>query len=124
MSPEQAAGRPVDWRSDMFSLGTMLYEMASGIRPFRGGSTIAILSSIVRDDPPPVATLRRDVQAAAGDEANLIPYESRKQTAKIRSHTKIVSSRWVDRGCPQPLRATITGIGSGMLRLVLADTSL
>jgi eukaryotic-like serine/threonine-protein kinase len=61
MSPEQAAGRPVDWRSDMFSLGTMLYEMASGIRPFRGGSTIAILSSIVRDDPPPVATLRRDV---------------------------------------------------------------
>lgn len=61
MSPEQAEGRPVDWRTDVFSLGTMLYEMASGVRPFRGDSTIAILSSIVRDDPPPIATVRRDV---------------------------------------------------------------
>ena len=61
MSPEQAEGRPVDWRSDIFSLGTMLYEMASGVRPFRGDSTIAILSSIVRDDPPAVSKLRRDL---------------------------------------------------------------
>ena len=54
MSPEQAEGKPVDHRSDLFSLGTMLYEMATGERPFKGDSTISILSSIVRDVPRPL----------------------------------------------------------------------
>ncbi len=54
MSPEQAEGKPLDHRSDLFSLGTMLYEMATGERPFKGDSTISILSSIVRDVPRPL----------------------------------------------------------------------
>ena len=57
MSPEQAEGKPLDHRSDLFSLGTMLYEMATGERPFKGDSTISILSSIVRDVPRPLVEL-------------------------------------------------------------------
>jgi eukaryotic-like serine/threonine-protein kinase len=52
MSPEQAEGRSVDARSDIFSLGVVLYEMATGSRPFVGDSVFAVMSSIVRDTPP------------------------------------------------------------------------
>ncbi|HUF24203.1 MAG TPA: protein kinase [Vicinamibacterales bacterium] len=51
MSPEQAEGKPLDHRSDIFSLGIMLFEMATGQRPFQGGSTASIMSAILRDDP-------------------------------------------------------------------------
>ena len=57
MSPEQAEGRPVDARSDLFSLGVMLYEMATGLRPFTGDTTISIISSIVKDAPRPITEL-------------------------------------------------------------------
>ena len=53
MSPEQVEGRPVDHRSDIFSLGAMLYEMTTGQRPFRGSSAAALMSAILRDDPAP-----------------------------------------------------------------------
>jgi serine/threonine protein kinase/Tfp pilus assembly protein PilF len=51
MSPEQVAGRAVDHRSDIFSFGVVLYEMATGDRPFTGGSTAEIASAILRDAP-------------------------------------------------------------------------
>ena len=57
MSPEQAEGRPVDARSDLFSLGAMFYEMATGQRPFTGDTSISIISSIVKDTPKPITEL-------------------------------------------------------------------
>src|SRR5262249_55306712 len=61
MSPEQAEARTVDARSYIFSCGPMLYEMATGQRRFTGTSQLAVLSSILREDPKSPSTLREDV---------------------------------------------------------------
>ena len=57
MSPEQASGKPVDFRSDQFSLGTILYEMATGKRAFQRGTAAETLTAIIREEPEPPVTL-------------------------------------------------------------------
>ncbi len=57
MSPEQAEGTELDVRSDIFSLGSVLYEMITGARAFRGGTNASTLASILRDEPKPICEL-------------------------------------------------------------------
>jgi serine/threonine protein kinase/TolB-like protein/tetratricopeptide (TPR) repeat protein len=57
MSPEQAAGRATVFASDQFSFGVMLFELLTGQRPFARDTSVETLSAIIRDDPPPIATL-------------------------------------------------------------------
>jgi serine/threonine-protein kinase len=54
MAPEQAQGKPLDERSDIFSFGAVLYEMISGRRAFTGDSAADVLSAVLRDQPPPL----------------------------------------------------------------------
>ena len=59
MSPEQLQGRAADPRSDIFSLGTVLYQMCTGERPFRGETTADLIAVILRGEPVPVTRLNR-----------------------------------------------------------------
>jgi len=61
MSPEQVRGAPVDQRSDLFSLGTVLYEMLSGRRAFGGATPADTMSAILSYDPPSLSALREDI---------------------------------------------------------------
>jgi len=66
MSPEQAQGKKLDGRSDIFSLGALLYEMATGQRAFRGEDRVSILAAIVLGEPEPISTLAPSLPAELG----------------------------------------------------------
>jgi serine/threonine-protein kinase len=61
MSPEQVLGRAVDGRSDLFSLGIILYEMATGTRPFQGQGMNAIFHAITNENPAPIQTVNKQI---------------------------------------------------------------
>jgi len=63
MSPEQASGRPIDYRSDQFAFGSILYEMIAGRRAFDRPSKAEALAAIIRDSPDPQALQRAEVPA-------------------------------------------------------------
>jgi serine/threonine-protein kinase len=67
MSPEQARGKPVDHRTDIYALGTILYEMLAGRRPFVADNRLALLQEIAHGTPPSVRSLRPDVSDVLDD---------------------------------------------------------
>ena len=69
MSPEQISGRPLDHRTDIFSFGVVLHEMATGRQPFQGNSAAELISAILRDTPAPVTDGRPDLP---GDLARIV----------------------------------------------------
>jgi len=96
MSPEQVEGKPLDPRSDLFSLGIVLYEMATGDRPFKGSSNASVLTAILKDTPKSVTTLRGDLP---GELARIIRLclqkdpEQRVQTAKdVRNQLRVLKA--------------------------------
>jgi TolB-like protein/Tfp pilus assembly protein PilF len=101
MSPEQVEGRAMDHRTDIFSLGIVLYEMATGKRPFAGDTSAALVSSILRDTPPTVTEINESLPRHL---ARIIQHclekdpEARYQSAKdVRNELKSLR-REVDSG--------------------------
>jgi serine/threonine protein kinase len=103
MSPEQARGEPVDFRSDQFSFGSVVYEMATGRRAFRGNTRIDTLAAVLNAEPEPItrfapavpAPLRWAVERCHGKVAT-DRYQSTRDLARelraIRDHLSEVSS--------------------------------
>jgi len=58
MSPEQVEGKELDGRSDIFSLGSVLYEMLTGQRAFEGKSQLSVASAILEEEPPPISSIK------------------------------------------------------------------
>ena len=81
MSPEQAQGQSVDARSDIFSFGSLLYEMVSGRRAFDGQSTIGTLTAVLRDESKPISQVSPGVPAAL-------------EQLIFRCHRKDPAERW------------------------------
>ena len=66
MSPEQAEGKKVDARSDIFSFGSLLYEMLTGRRAFRGDTPALTLAAILKEEPPALSTIAKDISRELG----------------------------------------------------------
>src|SRR5256885_1850933 len=64
MSPEQAQGRPLDFRSDQFSFGAILYELATGKPAFAGENTLDTMTAIVREEPKPISDFNAQAPAS------------------------------------------------------------
>ena len=101
MSPEQAEGKTLDSRSDIFSLGIVLYEMATGERPFQGGTTASVLSSILKDTPKSVTEINPALPSLLGRIVRrclVKDAEHRYQTAKDLRNELQELKREVDSG--------------------------
>ena len=83
MSPEQALGRPVDHRSDIFSLGIVLYQCLCGALPFNGRTLMEVIDSILHREPTPVALLRSDVPA----QLSLLIQQAMEKSLEYRLHS-------------------------------------
>jgi serine/threonine-protein kinase len=77
MSPEQLAGRKVDGRTDLYSLGVMLFQLLTGVLPFRADSMAALMHKIANDDAPDIRTLRPELPPGL---ASLVAKSLRKRT--------------------------------------------
>ncbi|MEO6018401.1 MAG: serine/threonine-protein kinase, partial [Polaromonas sp.] len=67
MSPEQIAGKKVDGRSDLYSLGVMLFQMLAGVLPFRGDSMAELMYKIANEDAPDIRVIRKELSARLAD---------------------------------------------------------
>lgn len=83
MSPEQALGKPLDHRTDIFSLGVVLYEIATGTRLFAGRSEAATYNCILNQEPPPL----RDVDPALPEELDLVLRRALEKDPARRYHS-------------------------------------
>jgi TolB-like protein len=111
MSPEQIEAKALDPRTDIFSLGIMLYEMATGARPFAGDSTPALMAAILKDHPTPAMQRRLDVPGGVSDLIDRClekhPPDRIQTTTEILTELKAQRRAWESRAQPAERAASI-----------------
>jgi len=133
MSPEQAMGEKVDARSDLFSVGVVLYQLITGKRPFEGDSVVTLVMRIAKEDPKPLDLLRKDVPPAlrrVADRCLNKQPERRFQSGRELAEALIKVSRELieeadAQGRPRlvPLQVKWTAIMAVIVALTMALTS-
>jgi serine/threonine protein kinase len=103
MSPEQARGKPVDHRTDLYALGVILFEMTTGRRPFVAESALDLMMKHVQEAPPPLLSLRPDLPPALGDIVGSLLAKDPAARAPLADVRTMISE----------LRATLSGIPTG-----------
>ena len=118
MSPEQAAGKALDGRSDLFSLGVVLYEALTGRRPFAFESSAEAIAAVLRDEPTPLRRLRPEIPAAL---AQLVMECLAKAPAARPADAHAVLARLeVAPTSPRPRSRGVFYVGVAMIALVIA----
>jgi Tol biopolymer transport system component len=127
MSPEQASGEPLDFRSDQFSFGSILYEIASGQRPFQRKTAAETMSAIIREEPDPIGKVHPEVPppvrwiverclAKDPEERYASTRDLARELASVRDHVSEISAEAVPPIdlSPRPLkrarRSTVFGV--------------
>ena len=134
MSPEQASGEPLDFRSDQFSFGSILYEVATGRKPFQRKTAAETMSAIIREDPEPIGKAHPEVPpplrwiverclAKDPEERYVSTRDLARELAGVRDHVSEVTSGAelpIDLG-PRPLRRArrSTVLGAALLLLLV-----
>jgi len=112
MSPEQIEGRDIDGRTDIYSLGCVLFECLTGITPFRRETEVAVLWAHMREDPPPVTELRPELPGA-------VDLVVARATAKDPSNRYGSAQEFVN-----DLRRALEGVPDGATRAERVDGGL
>ena len=133
MSPEQTMGQKVDFRSDLFSAGVVLYELLTGKRPFDADSVVTLVLRIAKEDPKPIDQLRKDVPASLRRVVdrclNKLPerrFQSGRELAEALIKVSRETSEEADRrGRPRtiPLQVKWAAIMAAVVAVTMALTS-
>jgi serine/threonine protein kinase len=95
MSPEQVRGLQADHRSDIFSFGTVLSEMLSGQRAFRGETTMDAMTAILKEEPPSLPAVERQIPPAAVARRRSLPREESELALQVRGRPRVFTRGFV-----------------------------
>jgi serine/threonine protein kinase len=96
MAPEQVRGRPADRRSDIFAFGTILYEMLSGQRAFRGDTAADTITAILTKEPPDLSTTNKEVHPGSTGSCVTASRRIRRSASTRRATSRSTSRRCRD----------------------------
>jgi hypothetical protein len=120
MSPEQAAGKAVDHRTDIFSLGAMLYEMLAGRKPFRGASAIETMHAILNDLPPPLAGQPQEVNEILNKTLAKDPRERYQHAGDLAIDLRRLDVQWRTKSLPSMAASASPRVRRSTALVVLA----